>query len=426
MVLQSQHPRTTTAQRQKHAARKAPVWVWIAAGAVIAAVAGLYALTRTGEDPGERVRASGGPAPTTSASAEEAAAAAMAEARRREEAMARQTAAAGVGLAASPTAAQTGQAVRAVSVESAPVQTGPVSPTSSPASPSSPADGVAPSPAASATIAQPTPAAVQTAVPPSSPQSVADAIKQGMARIAEGKTVEGRRLLSGVLVNDAARLTAADAQAVRDTLASVNASLVFSDRVEPDDPFSESYEVKSGDLLGKIVVPFRVPYQLIEKINRTPATRIRVGQRLKMVRGPFHAVVDKSEFRMDVFLHTADGTPIYIRSFSVGLGDGDSTPPGAWVVKPTGKLANPSWTDPRTGKFYSGDDPANPIGEHWLGLDGIDDQTRGLRGYGIHGTIDAQSIGQMRSMGCVRMHAADIEMVYSMLWGGASTVLIRP
>src|SRR5690606_25444057 len=115
----------------------------------------------------------------------------------------------------------------------------------------------------------------------------------------------------------------------------------------------------------------------------------------------------------------------YIRSFPVGLGEYDSTPVGAWVVRSNSKLINPAWANPRTGERFAADDPRNPIGEHWIGLDGIDDHTRLTDGYGIHGTVEPESIGRQASMGCIRMHADDVALVYELLLEGVSSVHIH-
>ena len=69
--------------------------------------------------------------------------------------------------------------------------------------------------------------------------------------------------------------------------------------------------------------------------------------------------------------------------------------------------------------------PANPIGDRWIGLEGIDEATRHMSGYGIHGTNEPQSIGQQSSMGCIRMLAQDVEVVYDVLMERMSTVEIR-
>jgi LysM repeat protein len=227
-------------------------------------------------------------------------------------------------------------------------------------------------------------------------------LARGMNMIREGRLVQGRRELSQLLFSDRGNLSALDAQTVRDTLSSVNKQLVFSDQVTPGDTLSETYVVQRGDYLSRIAPKYAVPYQFIERINNTPAERLQAGKPIKLVKGPFHARISKSDFRMDIFLNDADGQPIYIRSFTVGLGKDDSTPMGPFIVAPNSKVQNPSW------KALKGTDPV----------------TEAHTGYGIHGTIDPQSIGRQASMGCVRLSDDDVALVYDMLESGRSTVQI--
>ena len=56
---------------------------------------------------------------------------------------------------------------------------------------------------------------------------------------------------------------------------------------------------------------------------------------------------------------------------------------------------------------------------------GIDGKAVGQNSYGIHGTIDESSIGQQQSQGCIRLHNADVELVYDLLTEGKSTVIVR-
>ena len=95
------------------------------------------------------------------------------------------------------------------------------------------------------------------------------------------------------------------------------------------------------------------------------------------------------------------------------------------MVKPDSKLVNPEWRNPRTRELFLPDDPANPIGERWIGLVGVDAHLAASEGIGIHGTIEPESIGRQASMGCVRMLPDDVALVYGMLVEG-STVEIRP
>jgi lipoprotein-anchoring transpeptidase ErfK/SrfK len=164
---------------------------------------------------------------------------------------------------------------------------------------------------------------------------------------------------------------------------------------------------------------------LLERINQVKDTRIWAGMNLKVIKGPFHAVVDKTDYLMDVYLNDDKGNKVFVATYPIGLGEQDSTPIGTWRVRPGSKVTNPSWADPRTGKVFQPDDPDNPIGEYWIGLQGTSENTRDKQGYGIHGTTEAQSIGQQMSMGCIRMRADDLVWVYYMMVDGDSTVTIR-
>ena len=74
---------------------------------------------------------------------------------------------------------------------------------------------------------------------------------------------------------------------------------------------------------------------------------------------------------------------------------------------------------------YEPNDPANPIGEFWIGLTG-QGESANFTSYGIHGTIDPDSIGGDESMGCVRLANGDIDIVYELLAEHISRVMIVP
>lgn len=240
------------------------------------------------------------------------------------------------------------------------------------------------------------------------------------------------RLLLNRALHDP-RATNADRQSIRARLTSINDELIFSPRVVEGDPLVERYVIKSGDSLSKIAAAqqLAIDWRLLQRVNRiTDPRRIRVGQTIKLIRGPFDAVIDKSDFRLDLYAmvgsdDSADSR-LYIRSFRVGLGEHDATPIGSWVVRRHSKLINPHWVNPRTGERFSPDNPDNPIGERWIGLEGTDDTTTQIQGIGIHGTIEPESIGTEASMGCVRLEAEDVEIVYETLVEGVSRIEIVP
>jgi len=246
--------------------------------------------------------------------------------------------------------------------------------------------------------------------------------------VAENDRVGARQLLSQTLIN--ADLSESERQRLRDELTVLNQQLVFSPVAEPNDPMTETYRVQSGDSLSKIAArrELAVHWKFIARVNGiSDPSRIRLGQELKLVRGPFHAIVDKSDHRIDIY-HGSPADPsgwLYIRSFDVGLGTNGGTPVGEFVVS-TNKLENPGWVNPRDAREqYAPNDPENPIGEYWVGLTGVGDYAD-LTSYGIHGTIDPDSIGGDESMGCVRLAAGDIDVVYELLAEHISRVLIVP
>lgn len=260
-----------------------------------------------------------------------------------------------------------------------------------------------------------------------------DDYETGMQQLEAGNIPVGRAILSELLFRDGA-LPRHEAQAVRDRLEHINENTVFSKKRNADqiarDPIVSLHTVQQGEFLSTIGNTYRIPYQLIERINNVDARKLPAGKGVQVINGPVHARVDKSDYRMDLYVEDPDGLRIYLKSYTVGLGEFDSTPIGRWVVKPGSKVGpangGPSWTNPRTLKHYDRNDPDIPIGEYWMALEGIDDNTRDKKGYGIHATNDPESIGRQESMGCIRMRDEDIDQVFYTLFEGASVVEIVP
>jgi len=257
---------------------------------------------------------------------------------------------------------------------------------------------------------------------------IAALLDRASAHLNRGELVSARAVLNDAL--NSRDGTESDKARIREELSTVNQELFFGTKVYPGDTLSEMYEIESGDSLARITArqSLTVDWRLIQRVNRiSDPSRIRVGQKIKLVRGPLHAVVTKSDYRLDLYAGPP-GAPsqwIYIRSFPVGLGEADSTPVGEFVVRTDSKLINPVWRNPRTGEYFAADNPDNPIGERWVGIEGVG-QYANLDGYGIHGTIDPGSIGSDASMGCVRMQDDDVEIVYESLVEQVSQVIIRP
>lgn len=235
-----------------------------------------------------------------------------------------------------------------------------------------------------------------------------------------------RRQLTRVL--DGSALTTAERLRAYEAINEVNQPLFFRSGVVQGDTVFVTHKVESGETPVSIVraMSANCESDLLLRVNEiADARRVRVGQVLKVPKGVFHGEVRKGEFRINLF-HGEGADRVMVVSFPVGLGEFNTTPTGIFKVRPRSKLKDPQWRNPRTGEFFNSDDPKNPIGERWIGLEGIEPHNQDFAGYGIHGTIEPESIGQMRSMGCVRMRAPDVEVVYEMLTAPNSTILIAP
>lgn len=248
--------------------------------------------------------------------------------------------------------------------------------------------------------------------------SIRRAIEEGLNARSAGDLLGARELLKGAV---GAGLGEAEASVVRAALVDIADRTIFGPERIEGDPLTGTHAVQSGEVLDRIAKSYGITAGLLARINRiADKNRIRMGQRLKVVHGPFHAVVNRSRYMCEVFLGD-----VLVAEFRVGLGEFGSTPTGEWVVKD--KLTNPTYYPPasRGGAVMAAEDPKNPLGEYWIGLKGVSGEAVGQYGYGIHGTIEPDSIGRSVSLGCVRLLDEDIEMLFGMLTVSASRVIVE-
>jgi LysM repeat protein len=175
----------------------------------------------------------------------------------------------------------------------------------------------------------------------------------------------------------------------------------------PQPHFMQAYEIKPGDLLQKVAPNYNLSWEYLARLNRVRPERVKVGQKLKVIKGPFSAFVDLSDFSLTIHAHG-----YFVKRYDIGIGAENSTPIGTFSVKE--KLKNPTYYGP--DGVIDADDANNPLGERWVDIGDS---------YGIHGTIDPNSIKKAESRGCLRLNNEDIVEVYDFLTTG-SEVVIRP
>jgi LysM repeat protein len=206
---------------------------------------------------------------------------------------------------------------------------------------------------------------------------------------------------------------------IKGQLASLADKWLFSKVVYPEDKLCANYKVKPGDMLSTVGKQHNVPYEALMQINNIAKPEaLQAGVAIKVINGPFHARVYRSTFTMDLYLQNT-----YVKSFLVGLGKaGMETPIGRWRAKEGGKLIQPIWTDPVSGKTYHPEDPDYPLGSRWIGLEGLEGAAVGKTGFAIHGTKNPEQIGTPGSQGCIRLHNGDAILVYNLMMQGQSLV----
>jgi hypothetical protein len=143
-----------------------------------------------------------------------------------------------------------------------------------------------------------------------------------------------------------------------------------------------------------------VPAGFVLHVNGvSDARRVRAGQTLRVPLEPLSLLVRKSRYELAVLL---GGAPL--AKFPVAVGADASTPTGVFRVQ--GRVKEPDWYF--HGRRIPYGDPQHIIGTRWIGFGGAPS----AEGIGIHGTSDDASIGKSVSMGCIRMHNADVERIF--------------
>jgi LysM repeat protein len=173
------------------------------------------------------------------------------------------------------------------------------------------------------------------------------------------------------------------------------------------------YRAQPGDRLEDVAAKYKVTPELLAKINGldTAAAALSPGQEVKVVHGPFSAVLDVGADRLTLLL---DGC--YAGSFPVADVGSDvsaraqSGTPVEFAIsqKTTAPIYNSAQGEIEAGA------PANPLGGHLLALGSE---------LAIHGTNPNTSPGTKQPEAGVRLSAADIADVYDILTVGSRIVI---
>jgi hypothetical protein len=211
-----------------------------------------------------------------------------------------------------------------------------------------------------------------------------------------GKLAEAHLALSALYGH--ADLPPAAAREINTLLDQLAGTVIYSRKhyLEP------AYFTRPGDTLETIARQYNVPWQLLARINglmppgagnRDDATKdqpLPVGMELKVVRGPFQAVINLQRHELTLMLQNR-----YAGRFAIGIGRDQP---------------------PAEGEFAIRDKKLDSLGEAWLGLtDRI----------GIHGVADPSAIGRDDCRGSICVGRRDLEDLYGILSVGSRVTVVR-
>lgn len=285
-----------------------------------------------------------------------------------------------------------------------------------------PAEPASPVPLGSAPVSNEVPVATESgtasnrieAAAPAALSSVATVsatqrLSQAEALLGAGKRVEARDAYRAALE---AGLPPESRQSVEDKLGKLDVELVRHPWPLPE---KVDHVVVAGDAIKAIAQKYGTTVDLIVESNGLKRPdHIEPGDRLRVFSGKLAVTVNKT--RNDLLV-TSQGR--FFKRYRVGTGKYGKTPVGTFVV--SDRIKDPPWWR-NDGKVVPFGDKENILGTRWMALKATG-STPEIKGYGIHGTWDADTIGKAESAGCIRLRNEDVEELFLLLPVGTAVVI---
>lgn len=191
---------------------------------------------------------------------------------------------------------------------------------------------------------------------------------------------------------------------VQDKLGKLNIAILFSKTMTDKDAL---YEIEPGDTLINIAKKFGTTVELIKAANFLKSDNIQARAKLKISKAKYKILIDKSQ---NILTLLSDNDVVKV--YHVSTGENNCTPTGNFKI--VNKIMDPVWYTEKA--IVPAESPENVLGSRWIGFN--------LPGYGIHGTVSPDKIGQQATKGCVRMINADVEELYSIIPFGTEVTIV--
>lgn len=191
---------------------------------------------------------------------------------------------------------------------------------------------------------------------------------------------------------------------IQKKLGELNIQILFSPIVTSKDTL---YEVQPGDTLYKIAKRFNTTVELIKRQNSLTTDTIRANSKLKLTNQRFNIIIDKSQSTLSLL----SGDEV-VKTYTVSTGENNTTPIGTFQI--VNRIIDPVWYT--QGAIVPSDSPKNILGSRWMGFS--------IPGYGIHGTIQPESVGTQATKGCIRMLNQDVEELFTIIPTGTEVTIV--
>jgi len=134
---------------------------------------------------------------------------------------------------------------------------------------------------------------------------------------------------------------------------------------------------------------------------------IRARAKLKISKAKYKILIDKSQ---NVLMLLGDND--IVKVYRISTGENNCTPAGTFKIM--NKIMDPVWYTEKA--IVPAESPENVLGSRWMGFN--------LPGYGIHGTVSPEKIGQQATKGCVRMVNSEVEELCTIVPIGTEVTIV--
>jgi LysM repeat protein len=235
-------------------------------------------------------------------------------------------------------------------------------------------------------------------------QAQFDAIMRAVrTRLDQGQFEEGLQQLSRLY--EMTSLPPEQLRQVADLVGQAAGTAIYSRQHVLQPP----HVVQPDETLDRIAARYQITPELLARINGLdPRTALYTGQELKVLHGPFSAVVSLE--RRELVLYVKN---LYAGRFPIGIGQDRPQLEGEYGVQ--NKVVAPVYRGPDQ-TTAAGADPRNPLGRYALDLGS---------GVAIHGTSDPAAIGRTDNRGTICLGDRDLDDVFGILTIGSKVTIQR-